>query len=51
MEYRARVSRIANGLTLEAGGKSTLLAGGMDDTTAYGLLTDVSKVVGFKTSV
>lgn len=51
MAYRARVGQIANGLTLEAGGKSTLLAGGMDDTTAYGLLTDVSKVVGFKTSV
>ena len=51
MAYRARVGQIANGLTLESGGKSILLAGGMDDTTAYGLLTDVSKVVGFKTSV
>ena len=51
MAYRARVGMIANGLTLESGGKSTLLAGGMDDTTAYGLLTDVSKVVGFKTTV
>src|SRR5262245_50643890 len=30
--YRARVGMIANGLTLEAGGKSTLLAGGMDGT-------------------
>jgi len=49
MAYRARVGQIANGLTLESGGKSTLLAGGMDGTTAYGLLTDVSKVVGFKT--
>ena len=48
MAYRARVGMIANGLTLEAGGKSILLAGGMDDTTAYGLLTDVSKTVGFK---
>jgi hypothetical protein len=48
MAYRARVSRIANGLTLESGGRSTLLAGGMDDTTAYGLLTDVSKLVAFK---
>jgi hypothetical protein len=48
MAYRARVGMIANGLTLEAGGKSTLLAGGMDSTTAYGLLTDVSKVIGFK---
>jgi hypothetical protein len=48
MAYRARVSVIANGLTLESGGKSTLLAGGMDGTTAYGLLTDVSKIIGFK---
>jgi hypothetical protein len=48
MAYRARVSTIANGLTLESGGKSTLLAGGMDNTTAYGLLTDVSKLIGFK---
>jgi hypothetical protein len=50
MAYRARVSMIAYGLTLESGGKSTLLAGGMDNTTAYGLLTDVGKVVGFNTS-
>jgi hypothetical protein len=48
MAYRARVSTIANGLTLESGGKSILLAGGMDETTAYGLLTDVSKIIGFK---
>jgi hypothetical protein len=48
MAYRARVGEIANGLTLESGGKATLLAGGMDSTTAYGLLTDVSKVIGFK---
>jgi hypothetical protein len=50
MAYRARVGQIANGLTLETGGKSTLLAGGMDGTTAYGLLTDVSKAIGFKTA-
>jgi hypothetical protein len=48
MAYRAKVSTIAYGLTLESGGKSTLLAGGLDTTTAYGLLTDVSKVIGFK---
>jgi hypothetical protein len=48
MAYRAKVGQIANGLTLESGGKSILLAGGMDDTTAYGLLTDVGKVIGFK---
>jgi hypothetical protein len=50
MAYRAKVGQLANGLTLEAGGKSTLLAGGMDGTTAYGLLSDVSKVIGFKST-
>ena len=48
LAYRARVGTIANALTLEAGGKSTILAGGMDNTTAFGLLTDVSKVLGFQ---
>ncbi|NJN52477.1 MAG: hypothetical protein HC809_12690 [Gammaproteobacteria bacterium] len=47
MAYRAKVGRVANALTLEAGGKSTLLAGGMDPTTAYGLLREVSNVMGF----
>src|SRR3546814_18371261 len=36
MAHRARAAKVANGLTVEAGGKSTLLAGGMDETTAYG---------------
>jgi hypothetical protein len=43
MAYRARVGRIANALTVESGGKATFLAGGMDETTAYGLLADVGK--------
>jgi len=47
MAYRAKVGTIANALTLETGGKSTILAGGMDQTTAFGLLMDVSKVLGF----
>jgi hypothetical protein len=47
MAYRAKVGGIANALTLESGGKSTILAGGMDSTTAFGLMTDVSKVLGF----
>ena len=47
MGYRAKVAKIANALTLESGGKATVLAGGMDEVTAYGLLQDVSKVVGF----
>jgi hypothetical protein len=48
MVHRARVGTIANGLTVETGGKTTILAGGMDETTAFGLLTDVSKILGFK---
>lgn len=47
MAQRARAARVANGLTLEAGGKSTLLAGGMDETTAYGLLHETCKILGF----
>lgn len=45
--HRARAARVANGLTLEAGGKSTLLAGGMDETTAYGLLRETCRILGF----
>lgn len=48
MAFRAQTSMIANTLNVELGGKSTVIAGGMDNTTAYGLLTDVSKVLGFK---
>jgi hypothetical protein len=33
-------------LDCEAGGKRYTLAGGMDKTTAYGLLQDVNKVIG-----
>jgi hypothetical protein len=48
MAHRARLGTICNSLTIEAGGKATFLAGGMDETTAYGLLRDVSDVLGFK---
>ena len=47
MAHRANVSMVSNSLNVETGGKSMLLAGGMDETTAYGLLTDVSKVLGW----
>jgi hypothetical protein len=47
LAHRARLGQICNSLTVEAGGKSALLAGGMDETTAYGLLRDVSAVLGF----
>jgi hypothetical protein len=44
--HRAKVATVANALELETGGKSYLLAGGMDATTAFGLLHDVGKVIG-----
>jgi len=46
MAQRAKIGQVANSLNVETGGKSYLLAGGMDETTAYGLLHDVSKVLG-----
>jgi len=48
MAYRAKVGLVANALTFESGGKATFLAGGMDETTAYGLQHDVCAVIGFK---
>lgn len=48
--HRARVARVANSLNVETGGKSFMLAGGMDETTAYGLLHDVSKTLGYSIS-
>lgn len=50
MAFRAQAARVANSLNVESGGKSTMLAGGMDETTAYGLLHDVSKVLDMKIS-
>jgi hypothetical protein len=46
MAHRAEVSRTAHGLAVEMGGRGYVLAGGMDKTTAFGLLTDVSRVLG-----
>ena len=48
MAFRAQAARVANSLNVESGGKSTILAGGMDETTAYGLLHDVAKVLDMK---
>lgn len=47
--HRMQVSLTANGLEVEAGGRGHVLAGGMDETTAFGLLTDVSRVLGLQT--
>lgn len=48
MARRARLATISNSLTVEAGGKATLLAGGMDEVTAYGLLREVTSILDFK---
>lgn len=48
MAYRAQVARVANTLNLEVGGKSYVIAGGLDQTTVVGLLHDVCKVTGMK---
>jgi hypothetical protein len=45
--HMERQARVAWSLDLESGGKAHVLAGGMDETTAYGLLQDVSKIIGF----
>lgn len=49
MAHGMKVGEVTYGLDVEAGGKAHLLAGGMDRTTAFGLLTDVSRVLGLKT--
>ena len=48
MAHGMKLGELCYGLTVEAGGKSTLLAGGMDRTTAFGLLSDASKILGLK---
>jgi hypothetical protein len=49
MVHRLEVSRTAHGLEVETGGRGYVLAGGMDKTTAFGLLSDVSRVLRFNT--
>jgi hypothetical protein len=48
MAHGMKVGELCYGLTVESGGKAHLLAGGMDRTTAFGLLSDASKVLGYK---
>ncbi len=43
---RAKAASVSYMLCVEHGGRSTTLAGGMTETTAYGLLQDVSRVLG-----
>jgi len=48
MAYGMKLGELCYGLTVESGGKAHLLAGGMDRTTAFGLLSDASKVLGLQ---
>jgi hypothetical protein len=48
MAHGMKLGELCYGLTVESAGKAHLLAGGMDRTTAFGLLSDASKVLGYK---
>ncbi|MEQ1929688.1 MAG: hypothetical protein ABL957_04030 [Parvularculaceae bacterium] len=50
MEHGMKLGELCYALDVEAGGKAHQLAGGMDRTTVFGLLSDVSKIVGLKVS-
>lgn len=43
----SKVAVVSHALELETGGKAYILAGGMNETTAYGLMKDVGKIIGF----
>jgi hypothetical protein len=47
---RAKAASISYMVCAEHGGRSTTLGGGMSEVTAYGLLTDVSRVLGMAVS-
>jgi hypothetical protein len=46
--YYKKVADISWSLCAEAGGRSTTLAGGMNDVTVYGLMADVSKLLAMQ---
>ena len=50
MAHGMKLGELCYGLTVESGGKAHLLAGGMDRTTAFGLLSDTSKILGLQVS-
>lgn len=45
-QYKAKIAAVANSLDVETGGNAYSLAGGMSETTAFGLMTDVGRVLG-----
>ena len=49
-QYRAKISAVTNSLDLETGGKAYTLAGGLSETTAFGLMTDVGRILGIQTA-
>ncbi|MDZ4759567.1 MAG: hypothetical protein SGJ21_00655 [Alphaproteobacteria bacterium] len=49
MEQVMKLGEVCYGLDVETGGKAHYLAGGMDYTTAFGLLTDTSRILGLET--
>jgi hypothetical protein len=48
MAHGMKLGELCYGLTVETGGKAHLLAGGMDRTTAFGLLSDAAKILDLK---
>lgn len=48
---RAKAASVSYMLCVESGGRSTTLAGGMTETTAYGLLQDVQRTLGIAAAV
>lgn len=46
-QHLDKLARVSWRLDVEAQGKAFTLAGGLDDVTAYGLMQDVGKVIGF----
>ncbi len=48
MAHGMKLGELCYGLTVDTGGKAHLLAGGMDRTTAFGLLSDASRILGYK---
>lgn len=47
-QYRSKIATVTNALDLETGGKAYSLAGGLSETTAFGLMTDVGRILGIQ---
>ena len=49
-QHQSNVADVSYSLNVESSGKSFQLAGGMDETTAFGLMTAVTRIIGFQVS-